>query len=222
VALLIAPNVKPTNVALAVPGAVPHTWRVFLRSDVRAVPVLAFSGYFLNNLLTTLFPLYVLAIGQTLSVAGIARALQSLTNTLVRPLSGSLVQRVGPIQLGSAGVALTALAIAAVPLSQQTPVVLGLFVVVGAGRAVGVVANASGTVELAERGVLKRGTASALMTAGGDFGSVVAPLLAGSTAAAIGLGPALQALAIGAAIVGILFMLAGSATRKRLNYVSGS
>jgi hypothetical protein len=60
------------------------------------------------------------------------------------------------------------------------------------------------------------------MTAGGDFGSVVAPLLAGSTAAAIGLGPALQALAIGAAIVGILFMLAGSATRKRLNYVSGS
>jgi MFS family permease len=210
VALLIAPNVKPTNVALAVPGAVPHTWRVFLRSDVRAVPLLAFSGYFLNNLLTTLFPLYVLAIGQT------------LTNTLVRPLSGSLVQRVGPIQLGSAGVALTALAIAAVPLSQQTPVVLGLFVVVGAGRAVGVVANASGTVELAERGVLKRGTASALMTAGGDFGSVVAPLLAGSTAAAIGLGPALQALAIGAAIVGILFMLAGSATRKRLNYVSGS
>ena len=185
----------------------PRTWRVLLHADVRAVPLLAFSVNFLNNLLTTLFPLYVLAIGQTLSVAGTARALQSVTNTLVRPVSGSVVQRLGPLQLGSAGVALTALAIAVVPLNTTTIVLLVLFVFVGIGRAVGVVANATATVDLSERGVLKRGTASALMTAGGDFGSVVAPLLAGSTAAAIGLGPALQVLAIGAAIVCIAAML---------------
>jgi MFS transporter, FSR family, fosmidomycin resistance protein len=178
------------------------------------VPLLAFCVNFLMNLLTTLFPLYVLAIGQTLSVAGSARAVQSLTNTLVRPISGSVVQRIGPLQLGSAGVALTAIAIATVPLTRETLVLLGLMIVVGVGRAVGVVANATGTVDLAERGVVKRGTASALMTAGGDLGSVVAPLLAGTTAAAIGMGPALQVLAIGAAIGGIAVMLSGGWRRR--------
>jgi MFS family permease len=215
-ALFTTPSIKPANVALVRPGAVPKTWRVLLQADVRAVPLLAFSVNFLNNLLTTLFPLYILAIGQTLSVAGTARAIQSLTNTLVRPFSGSFVQRVGPLQLGSAGVALTALAIATVPFTRETLILLGLFVVVGTGRAVGVVANATATVDLAERGVLKRGTASALMTAGGDLGSVIAPLLAGSTAAAIGLGYAMQVLAIAAAVVGVLVMLAGGATHRQI------
>jgi MFS family permease len=211
-ALLATPRIT-ANLPIAHAPNEPKTWRVLLHADVRAVPLLAFSVNFLNNLLTTLFPLYVLAIGQTLSVAGTARALQSVTNTLVRPVSGSVVQKMGPLQLGSAGVALTAVAIAIVPLSTTPVVLLVLFVFVGIGRAVGVVANATGTVDLAERGVLKRGTASALMTAGGDLGSVVAPLLAGSTAAAIGLGPALQVLAIGAAIVGITAMLTAGSRR---------
>ena len=213
VALVATPNVQPAPTAAH--AQPPATWRVLLKSDVRAVPLLAFCVNFLMNLLTTLFPLYVLAIGQTLSVAGSARAVQSLTNTLVRPISGSVVQRIGPLQLGSAGVALTALAIATVPLTRETLVLLGLMIVVGAGRAVGVVANATGTVDLAERGVLKRGTASALMTAGGDLGSVVAPLLAGTTAAAIGMGPAMQVLAIGAAIGGVAVMLSGGGARRR-------
>jgi len=174
---------------------------------VRAVPLLAFSVNFMNALVGTLFPLYVLAIGQTLSVAGTARALQSLTNTLVRPISGSAIQRLGALQLGAAGVALTVASIVAVPLSTAPLILLGLFVLIGAGRAVGVVANATSTLDLAERGVLKRGTASALMTGGGDLGSVVAPLLAGVTAAAMGLGPALQVLAVGVGILGIASLL---------------
>jgi MFS family permease len=198
------------------------TLRLLLSADVRAVPLLAFSVNFLNGLLTTLFPLYVLAIGQTLSVVGTARALQSLTNTLVRPISGSVIQRVGPLQLGSAGVALTALAIVALPLSTVPLILLGLFVVVGVGRAVGVVANASGTVDLAERGVLKRGMASALMTAGGDFGNVAAPLLAGATAAAIGLGEALQVLAVGAAVLGIASLLGAGSKHEATAGLSAS
>ena len=68
-------------------------------------------------------------------------------------------------------------------------------------------ANATSTLDLAERGLLKRGTASALMTAGGDLGSVVAPLLAGATAAVIGLGPALQVLAVTVGILGTASLL---------------
>lgn len=115
---------------------------------------------------------------------------------------------------------MTALAIVAVPLSRAPFVLLVLFVVVGVGRAVGVMANATGTVDLAEHGILKRGTASALMTAGGDFGSVAAPLLAGATAAMIGLGAALQVLAVGVAVVGIAALL--SAARKTVSASSAS
>jgi MFS family permease len=205
-ALLISPRTQPAAIPQAHADA-PASWRLMLRSDVRAVPLLAFSVNFLNALLTTLFPLYVLAIGQTLSVAGTARALQSLTNTFVRPISGPLIHRVGPMQLGTAGVALTSLAVVLMPLTTAPIILLALFVVVGTGRAVGVVANATGTLDLADRGVLKRGTASALMTAGGDSGSVVAPLLAGASAAAIDLGPAMQVLAIGVAVLAVAAVL---------------
>jgi MFS family permease len=219
-AIGVTPRVHPAPLgAEALKESRKASWRVFLHADVRAVPLLAFSVNFLNALLTTLFPLYILAIGLTLSLAGTARALQSLTNTLVRPISGPLLQRLGPLQLGTAGVVLTAVAIVCIPLSTLPVVLLGLFVVVGTGRAVGVVANATGTLDLASRGVLKRGTASALMTAGGDTGNVVAPLLAGATAAAINLGPAMQVLAIAVAIASIAAVLT---TRREPKLALGS
>src|SRR5262249_46211349 len=161
IALLVTPRIElspPINQTKQLTSS----WRTLLNAEVRAVPLLAFSVNFLNALLTTLFPLYVVAIGQTLSIVGSARALQSLTNTLVRPLSGSTVQRFGAMQLGTAGVVLTAAAAACVPMTTVPLIMLGLFVVVGTGRAVGVVANASGTLDLASRGIVKRGTASAL------------------------------------------------------------
>jgi MFS family permease len=222
---LIAIALTPRHVEAVATIAPPKqdakpTWRLLLHAEVRAVPLLAFSVNFLNALLTTLFPLYVLAIGQTLSVVGSARALQSLTNTLVRPISGSTVQRFGALQLGTAGVVLTAAAIVCIPFNTAPLILLGLFVVVGTGRAVGVVANATGTLDLASKGVLKRGTASALMTAGGDSGNVVAPLLAGATAAAIDLGPAMQVLAIATAIASIVAVLTSRSARVSPSSVS--
>jgi MFS family permease len=105
-------------------------------------------------------------------------------------------------------VALTAAAIVGVPLTTAPLVWFALFILVGAGRAVGVLANAFSTVELSERGVVKRGTASALMSAGGDLGSIAAPILAGIVGAQIGIGPALQVLAVVAAIVGTVVVFA--------------
>ena len=210
-AMLAHPRVQPAPVSMSNTVRTQLApWKVLLRADVRAVPLLAFSVYFLNSLLATLFPLYVLAIGQTLSLAGTARALQSLTNTVIRPISAPFMQRVGALKLGAAGVALTALAVVLMPFSTAPVVLLALFLVVGTGRAVGIVANATGTLDLSERGVLKRGTASALMTAGGDAGSIIAPLLAGATAAAIAIGPAMQVLAIAIGILGVAAVLAGN------------
>jgi MFS family permease len=208
-AIVLSPSISTSAVAGPVSRPAPSSWKMLLDSEVRAVPVMAFSVNFLNQLLTTLFPLYVLAIGQTLSVVGSARALQSVTNTVVRPLSEPVVRRLGAVRLGSAGVVLSAAAIAVLPFSTAPLVLLAIFIAVGAGRAVAIVSNASCTVELSSRGVLKRGTASALMSAGGDAGSIVAPLLAGATAAHIGIGPALQALAISAALVGVVALRSG-------------
>jgi MFS family permease len=207
-AIIASPKITTSTAGVVGSAPGPRSWRALLRSDVRAVPLLAFTVNFLNQLLSTLFPLYVLAVGQTLSVAGTARALQSLTNTVVRPISGPIVRRLGAVGLGSAGVALTAAAIVGVPLTTAPLVWFALFILVGAGRAVGVLANAFSTVELSERSVVKRGTASALMSAGGDLGSIAAPILAGIVGAQIGIGPALQVLAVVAAIVGTVVVFA--------------
>ncbi len=183
-------------------------WSTLRNPEVRAVPMLAFCLNFTNQALSTLFPLYVLSVGQTLSIAGTARGLQSLSNTIARPFGGGIVRRLGPVALGAGGIAVAGVSYAAVPLTTVPALFLAMFVVAGLGRAAGVLSNAMTTVDLSERGVLKRGTASALMSAGGDAGAIVAPIVAGATAAQIGIQPALQMLPIAAALVGVAFVLA--------------
>ncbi len=214
-ALLVSKPAATISAPLATTGPVPSAWRTLLHPEVRAVPILAFSVNFVNQTLSTLFPLYVLSIGQTLSVAGTARGLQSLSNVIVRPFGGLVVRRLGPVALGSVGAGLAGSAFALVPLTTAPPLLLTLFAVAGVGRAGGVLANAMSTVELSERGVLKRGTASALITAGGDAGAIAAPIVAGAVAGRIGLGPALTLLPLVGGLLGIAGLLAGRPGGRR-------
>jgi dipeptide/tripeptide permease len=105
------------------------------------------------------------------------------------------------------GPALYAMGIAALPTTTIGVVLVALAAVIGLGRASAFVANVVTTVEIRERGLVNRGTASALMNLGGDVGSIAAPVLAGFVAQRVGIGPALQVIAVGVAGIGFLAVL---------------
>jgi MFS family permease len=185
--LAAARTAGPAKVSASLP-APSFSWRSLLRADVLAVAALAFSLNGQVMILSTLFPLYALAIGQSLSVAGAARGLNSLSNALVRPFGGPLINRLGVVALGGLGVAVMTGTSAALALTTAPLVLFVLFILGGIGRAGGVLANAMSAVELSERRVLNRGAASAVITAGGDLGSIAGPLVGGLAAGQIGVG----------------------------------
>jgi MFS family permease len=205
---------RPTSTPTSLP-APSVSWRSLWRADVLAVAALAFSVNGQVLVLSTLFPLYALSVGQTLSVAGVARGLNSLSNALVRPFGGPIINRLGVVALGCLGVALMGGASAALSLSTTPLVFFLLFIAGGIGRAGGVLANAMGAVELSERRVLNRGAASAVLTGGGDLGSIAGPLVGGLAAAQLGVGPALSVVSIGAGVIGLLALAVGRLSDDR-------
>jgi MFS family permease len=215
-ALAAARSAGPARMSASLP-APSFSWRSLLRADVLAVAALAFSLNGQVLVLSTLFPLYALAIGQTLSVAGVARGLNSLSNTLVRPFGGPLINRLGMVALGWLGVALMSGASAALALTTTPLALFVLFTLGGIGRAGGVLANAMSAVALSERRVLNRGAASAVITAGGDLGSIAGPLVGGLVAGQLGVGPALSVVSLGAGVVGLVALFVGRLSDDRLD-----
>lgn len=187
---------------------------LFARPDVRAVPLLAFSLNFTHQTVGTLFPLYMLAVGQSLSVIGVARGFQSLANTVIRPFGAPLLGLFGLVGLACVGLALHALSVASIPLFTAPLALVAVFILMGAGRGCAIVASLLTTSELSARATINRGTASSLTSIGQDSAAIVAPVVAGLTADLVGIGPALQVLSITAASVGVLVMLQARASLR--------
>jgi MFS family permease len=206
--LLCAPRARPAAALEGRGRSGLSWWKLLGRADVRAIPLLAIGIFVIHSTLNTLFPLYVLALGQTLSIVGISRGFQSLSNTLIRPFGAPLLRLArGAVGLASLGIVLYALTVACVPLITAPLLFVPLFILIGLGRGCAVVANALTTSELSERGVVDRGTASTLLSIGQDLALVLGPMVAGLMAAQIGIGPTMQLLPLGAAAFGVLVML---------------
>lgn len=177
------------------------------RREVRAVPLLGFCISMTHTTVGTLFPLYMLSIGQSLSAIGIARSFQSLANTVIRPFGAPLLRIFGVVGLACVGLAVHALSSVSIPLFTAPVVLIGVFIVMGAGRGFGIVASHLATSELTSRNAIKRGTASSLVSLGQDCAAIIAPTIAGFVAARVGVGLALQVIPIFGASVGIFVML---------------
>jgi MFS family permease len=191
-------------------------WRLVLRRpEVRSVLVLALVINLLHQMWGTLLPLYVVGAGAGVALAGIVRATHSFTNTLARPASEPIVRRMGPLSLACGGLLLYAIGISLLPTTTVPLLLMALAALIGLGRAGAVLANALGTMELSEQRLVNRGTASAVMTLGGDAGSILAQILAGATASRIGIGPAMQVLAWAIAALGMLAVLAARPRARR-------
>ncbi len=182
------------------------------RREIRGVVLLALAVSLLHQGWGTLFPLYVVGAGAGVALAGAVRAMHSFANTIGRPFGDSIVQRVGPTGLGCLGLLLYAIGISALPTTTVPLLLLAIAAVIGAGRACAYLANVVTTAELSERRIVNRGTASALMTLGQDVGAILAPILAGALAGQIGIGPALQTLAVSVSVVGAAAVLSSRVT----------
>jgi MFS family permease len=210
--LLGSPDATASHSARSRSGE--HWLTVLRRGEVRAVLVLALVVNLLHQMWGTLFPLYVIGAGAGLSLAGVVRATHSFTNTIARPAAEPVVRRFGSIGLACAGLLVYAIGISALPTTTVPLLLMALAALIGAGRAGAVLANALATSELSEQRLVNRGTASALMTLGGDAGSILAPIVAGATASRMGVGPAMQVLAWAMAIVGLAAVLASQPSAR--------
>jgi MFS family permease len=204
-ATLLGTRTAEVRVAPRAPGGL--GLRVLLHRQVRGVLVLSVAINLLHQTWGTLFPLYVIGAGAGVSLAGGVRAMHSFTNTLARPLGEPVVRRFGPTGLACFGLVLYGAGIASLPLTTFAPVLLVLAAVIGAGRASAYLANVVTTAELSEHRVVNRGTASALITLGGDVGAIVAPVVAGALASHVGIGLALQGLAVAVTLGGLVGVL---------------
>lgn len=181
--------------------------RILLRPEVMAVPLLAFAINFTHQTLGTLFPLYALSIGHSLTLVGVARSLQSLSNTVIRPFGGGLLRMMGLFGLACSGLLLQGLGVAAVAVVSAPAIISALFVVIGMGRGFATVANALSTSQITSRGTLNRGAASTLASIGGDSAAIMAPVMCGFMAASVGVGSAMQVMAVLATVIGVLVMI---------------
>jgi MFS family permease len=220
-AILARPRVLPERPRSASRGPQPTNLRLLLRPDVLAIPLLGLSISLMHASQGTLFPLYALAIGQSLTLVGTARGLQSVATTVSRPFAAWAMPMIGVAGLATFGLVGTAVCVMSIPLTSAPLQILIIFLAMGAFRGFAVVANTLQTAELSQRGVLARGTASSLFSVGQDVAQLVAPSLAGLVAGRLGLGPALQAIPVGAVALGATAMYLSSrfeaAEQKRVH-----
>ena len=117
--------------------------------------------------------LYGLAVGMTLTQIGIIRAAYAGCNAVTRPISGHVVNKVGPRGLSYFGLPLQSLILMLIPLFSGFGTIL--FVYVGSGflRAIVIVANAVGLVQDVPESRVRRGLASGVYNAAGDLGNIL-------------------------------------------------
>lgn len=151
----------------------------------------ALTALALNFLLSTsvaFFPLYARVAGLSLTEISGIMSMHSLSQVLVRPLSGEVTRRFGHRRV--VGVAIVLLVVTYVLIAQfdtLAPLAVLIFMV-GVLRALAVVAN---TITLAEDipdRLMNRGAASSLYNSAKDVGDISGPLVSGLVAAQIGLG----------------------------------
>jgi predicted MFS family arabinose efflux permease len=181
----LEPKPRPARTAAAVRG---------VRGWLHAVADPGLWGVlnvgFWNNLyhlvMVSFFPILGVAMGLGAAQVGLARGLYSGVNAVGRPMIVVFTKQLSLRQLTYAGLAIQAVLLAFLPLTQAFLAILALFVVFASCRAIVVVANSSGLAEEVDESKVSRGVATSAFSATSDVSNIVAPLTAGIVASFIG------------------------------------
>ena len=158
-----------------------------LEPKTATIVVVALFLNLLHQMGNSLFPLYGLAVGLTLTQVGAIRAFYSLCNAITRPFSGSVVKRVGHWKLSRAGLPLQSAFLMLVPFFHDFASLLVVFLLAGFLRAVVIVANTISMVEDVDDTRVSRGVISGIYNAAGDIGNILGPSAGGLIASFTGI-----------------------------------
>jgi predicted MFS family arabinose efflux permease len=171
--------------------------RVFAEPRMVAISLVAFLLNFLHSLVTTFFPLYVLAGGMSLSEVAVLKSMHSVTNTVARPIAGAPIRLLGADRASYLGLALLAVCIVLLPGQSLFWAMGALLAACGLMRAVVMVANTVVMADLDEARI-SRGAASGFYHSSKDVGSLTSPTICGAVASVAGLGTMLVVAPIAA------------------------
>ena len=143
----------------------------------------------------TFFPVFAPAIGISLAIVGVLRAVKSGAAIFVRSTGVVLLHAVDYRRVTVVAVLAAAAATAALPLSASVAVLLPIFVVLGLARGVLRATSAATIAELRNEG-RDVGLASGIYNSGLDIGTIVGPALGGVIASAFGIGAMFQIMAV--------------------------
>ena len=154
--------------------------RAVAEPEMASVVVVALFLNVLHQMGSVFLPLYGLAVGLTLTQIGIIKGLYALCNSIARPLSGFVVNRMGSQQrLCQIGLAIQAVFLMLVPLCSDFGPLLTVFLLLALVRAVVVVSNAISLVQDVDQTRLPRGLTSGIFNAAGDLGNILGPSAGG-------------------------------------------
>src|SRR5207247_6138550 len=142
----------------------------------------------------TCFPVFAPAIGISLAIVGVLRAVKSGAASFVRSTGVVLLHAVDYRRVTVVAVLAAAAATAALPLSASVAVLLPIFVVLGLARGVLRATSAATIAELRNEG-RDVGLASGVYNSGLDIGTIVGPALGGAVASLFGIGQMFQVMA---------------------------
>ncbi len=150
-----------------------------------ALLVALFEGLLLNAqwaFWNAWLPLYTLAVGIGLAQTGVLRTVYGICNAGARLGTGDFVARLGAGRLSFASLVVQSLLLMLLPLFPMLAPLLGIFVVMGALRALGIVANTVAVVEQGEALRVRRGPLIGLLNTVTDVGLLAGPALGGLVA----------------------------------------
>jgi predicted MFS family arabinose efflux permease len=186
--------------------------RLFAEPRMVAISLVAFLLNFLHSLVTTFYPLYVLAGGMSLSEVAVLKSMHSITNTFGRPIAGAPIRWLGADRASYLGLALLAGLIMLLPGQNLFWVMGALLGACGLMRAIVMVANTVVMADMDESRI-SRGTASGFYHSSKDLGSLSSPTICGAVASVAGLGTMLVTAPIVSAAA--FFGVVGLLSRRR-------
>ena len=229
-ALIVGGVLALATVAIAALVRSPGTARAVTRATGSSGPsllsILRTPGVFRAILVSTtvlssidIMVIYLPALGEerlwTASLVAILLAIRAASSMTMRVVLGSLAARFGrPVLLG-VSMAVSAVALVALPFVSSVPLVALLMVAAGAGLGIGQPLTMSWVASLAPSGA--RATALSVRLMGNRVGQVALPIAVGSVAAVAGAGGVLGAtgVVIAVSLAGVFGGLGGRRTGRR-------
>jgi MFS family permease len=187
--------------------------------DFRHLPALVWLAFLVslyinlvNGVLFTFFPIYGLALGLSLTQIGMLTGIHGATAAAVRLCSGVVFRHISYQRILPVMVALSGLAVAAVPTVEAFGLLALAWGAIGLARGLLRVASGALVMDAAGDTDSERGGASGVYLAGLDLGKIIGPLVGGASAEVVGL----RATFLGVAIAfPLAYLLVTAAISRR-------